>query len=428
LRRLSFAKVSAGAAVGRTHQVGVVAGGRLTPRVRGAGVVGVAGAICAALLACSSVAAAEGMSPCTGKNILTASGCTSPAAAGREVRAIVERSIQDNGLRAAVVRVDLGNRSLIRLAAGESMAGVPANLRMHFRIGSIAIPYVIDLLLQLRDRGRLSLDDPVSKWLPDLPNADRVTLRMLANSTSGYADWIQENPDFVKVLFADPFRQWRTSELLEIVLARPLVCQPGACFHYAHTNFIVLGMVIQDVTGKPVEKLLRSRILRPLGLRNTRISALPRIPPPVLHSYTSERGPYEDSTFWSPSWTIAASMIMTGTIGDVLKSAKAFGTGALISKAAARERIAPTSAALPGFTQSLYYGLGVVISNTWEIQNPELNGYTAIMGYLPSRRISVALVVTKGERAAATGNNYSQLLFTAISEYLTPDHPAMLPG
>jgi CubicO group peptidase (beta-lactamase class C family) len=299
---------------------------------------------------------------------------------------------------------------------------------MQFRNGSIAIPYVIDLLLQLQDKGRLSLDDPVSKWLPNLPNADRVTLRMLANSTSGYADWIQENPDFVNALFADPFRQWQTSELLEIALARPLVCQPGACFHYAHTNFVVLGMVIQDVTAKPVEKLLRTRILRPLGLRNTRISALPRIPPPVLHAYTSERGPYEDSTFWSPSWTIAASMIMTSTIGDVMKSAKALGTGALISRAAARERIALTSAGLPGFSKSRYYGLGVVISNTWEIQNPELNGYTAIMAYLPSGRISGALVVTKGERAAATCNNYSQLLFTAISEYLTPDHPARFPG
>jgi len=69
-----------------------------------------------------------------------------------------------------------------------------------------------------------------------------------------------------------------------------------------------------------------------------------------------------------------------------------------------------------------------VISNTWEVQNPELDGYTAIMAYLPSSRISVALVVTKGERAAATGNNYSQLLLTAISEYLTPDHPARFPG
>jgi CubicO group peptidase (beta-lactamase class C family) len=392
------------------------------------GGVAVAGAFCAALLALSSAAGADGVGPCPRGKVRTASGCTSLAAAGREIRAIVQRSVKDNGLRAALTRVDLGGRTLARIAAGESMAGVPANLRMHFRIGSIAIPYVIDLLLQLQDKGRLSLDDPVSKWLPDVPNADRVTLRMLANSTSGYADWIQENPDFVNALFADVFRQWQTSELLEIALARPRVCQPGTCFHYAHTNFIILGMVIQNITGKPMEKLLRTRVLRPLGLRNTRISALPRIPPPVLHAYTSERGPYEDSTFWSPSWTIAASMIMTSTIADVMKSAKAFGTGALISKAAARERIAPTSAGFPGFSQSLYYGLGVVISNTWEVQNPEMNGYTAIMAYLPSERISIALAVTKGERAAATGANYSQQLFTAISEYLTPDHPARFPG
>jgi hypothetical protein len=115
---------------------------------------------------------------------------------------------------------------------------------------------------------------------------------------------------------------------------------------------------------------------------------------------------------------------MTGTIDDVIKSAKALGRGALISKAAARERIAPTTAGLPGFSQSLYYGLGVMIPDTWEIQNPELNGYTAIQAYLPSRRISVALAVTKGERAAATATNYSEELFQTISEYLTPDHPA----
>jgi CubicO group peptidase (beta-lactamase class C family) len=349
------------------------------------------------------------------------------AAAGRQIRAIVDRSIAENDLRAALVRIDLGGRTLARVAAGESMAGVPANLRMHFRIGSIAIPYVIDLLLQLQDEGRLSLDDPVSKWLPTLPDADRVTLRMLANSTSGYADWVQENPSFLDALYADVFRQWQTSELLEIALARPRLCEPGACFHYAHTNFIILGMVIQDVTGKPAEKLLRRRVLRPLGLHNSRISALPAIPSPVLHAYTVDRGPYEDSTFWSPSWTIAASMIMTGTIGDVIRSAKALGTGALISKAAARERIAPTTAGLPGFSQNLYYGLGLVILDTWEIQNPELNGYTAIQAYLPSRRISIALAVTRGERAATTGANYSQELFQTISEYLTPDHPARFP-
>ena len=287
-----------------------------------AGSLAVAGAVCAALLASGSAATGDGVTPCPRERIRTASGCTSLAAAGREIRAIVERSVQDNDLRAALVRVDLGDRSIARVSAGESMDGVPANLRMNFRIGSVAIPYVIDLLLKLQDDGRLSLDDRLSNWFPDLPDADRVTLRMLATATSGYADWIQEDPAWVKIWYANVFRQWQTRELLDIALARPRICDPGTCFHYAHTNFIILGNVIEAVTGKPVAELLRRRVLRPLGLRNTRISSLPDIPPPVLHAYTADRGPYEDSTFWSPSWSIAESMIMTSTIGDVIKSAQ----------------------------------------------------------------------------------------------------------
>jgi D-alanyl-D-alanine carboxypeptidase len=395
-------------------------------RVRVAG--GTAVAVCAAVFASSPAVAGDRATPCPGEKIRTASGCTSLAAAGGEIGAIVDRFVEDNDLRAALTRVDLGNRTIARVAAGESIAGVRANLRMHFRIGSIAIPHVITALLQLQDKGRLSLDDPVSKWLPDLPDADRVTLRMLATSTSGYADWIQGNPDFVDALYADVFRQWQTQELLEIALARPAACEPGTCFRYTHTNYVILGRVIQEVTGRPAAKLLRRRVLRPLGLRDTAISGLPAIPPPVLHAYTVDRGPYEDSTFWSPSWTIAKSMIMTGTIGDVIRSAKAIGTGALISKGAALERIAPTTAGFPGFTQSLYFGLGIVVVNTWQIQNPELNGYTAIMAYLPSRRVSLALAVTRREAAAATDVNYSQQLFTAISQYLTPNHPVAFPG
>ncbi len=308
------------------------------------------------------------------------------------------------------------------------MAGVPANLRMHFRIGAMAVPHLVTALLQLQDKGRLALDDPVSNWLSDLPDADRVTLRMLANSTSGYADWIQGNPDFFDALYANVFRQWRTQELLDIAFALPAACEPGACFSYAHTNYVILARVIEEVTGQPAAKVLRRRVLRPLGLHETAISGQPSIPPPVLHAYTAERGPYEDSTSWSPSWTFAKSLIMTATIGDLIRSARAIGTGALISKGAARERIAPTTAGLPGFTQSLYFGLGIVLVNTWQVQNPDINGYTAIMAYLPSRRISLALAVTRREAAAATGTNYSQELFTAISEYLTPNHPATFPG
>ncbi|MBK5231610.1 MAG: beta-lactamase family protein [Thermoleophilia bacterium] len=340
----------------------------------------------------------------------------------RRIDTLVRQAAREDGLRAALVRVDIGSRTVGKSAIGNSMAGQAANHRMHFRIGSIAIPYLVDLLLQLQDRDRLSLDDRVSKWFPDLPNADEVTLRMLASSTSGYPDWIQGNPVFIDAFLDNPFRQWKTQELVDAAFAREDACAPGKCFSYAHTNFVIIERVIGKVTGQPVGRLMRKRVLRPLGVRQTKISAFPEIPAPTLHAYGSDRGPYEDSTSWSPSWTIGKSTIMTATIGDMIKAAKAFGTGALISKKASRERFAPITAGLGPFNEDFYYGLGILVSNGWAFQNPELNGYTAIAGYLPSRRISLALTVTNGRRAAATGTNYSQKLFTIISEYLTPNH------
>jgi D-alanyl-D-alanine carboxypeptidase len=122
-------------------------------------------------------------------------------------------------------------------------------------------------------------------------------------------------------------------------------------------------------------------------------------------------------------------MTMSSTIGDVVKSAKAMGRGTLLSRRSAKERFARYTADLPGFNHNLYYGLGVIIENTWAIQNPELNGYTAIQGWLPSEKMAVGLAVTKGPRAAVqTGENYSELLFAELTHYLSPDHPFNAPG
>jgi D-alanyl-D-alanine carboxypeptidase len=394
--------------------------------------VGIAIAAAFCLLLPASASATSSGSTCPAGEIRTASGCEGFAAAGRHVREIVEQFVQEQDLRAALVRVDVGDRTLAALSPGESMAGVPATLRMHFRIGSIAIPYLIDVLLQLQDRGRLSLDDPIAKWFPDLPNADEVTLRMLASASSGYPDWVQGNPAFVEELLADPFRQWKTRELLDAAFAQPLICDPGACFHYAHTGFVLIGKVVSKITGQSLARLLQTRVLRPLGLRHTEISALPAIPQPVLHSYLAFRGFYEDATYWSPSWGIAKSLLMTATIGDSIRSAKALGTGALVSPQAQRERLAPVTVGIPGpdsFSDSNYYGLGLRVRNSWEIQNPQLNGFNSVSAYLPSRRIALALSVTDGQTAAENPDGMrSELLLGEISSYLSPNHPAWPPS
>ena len=160
---------------------------------------------------------------------------------------------------------------------------------MKWRPGSMAIPMLTTLALQLQEQGKLSLDDTLSKWYPDYPNADKVTLRMLSSVTSGYPDYIQENPPFQAAQLAEPFRQWTDDELLQYAFALPVVCDPGTCFHYAHTNFILLGRVVEQVSGKSVTELLQTKFLDPLGLSDTKITKDPAIPEPALHAYTSER-------------------------------------------------------------------------------------------------------------------------------------------
>ncbi len=371
-------------------------------------------------------------SACPPGQIKTSAGCKSREAAGSEIRALVSRFVKANDLRAAIVQVDIGDRTLVTTSPGESMTGVPATAQMHWRIGAMAVPYLINILLQLQDEGELSLDDPLSNWFPELPNADRVTLQMLASLTSGYPDFLFGNQAMVDAIYADPFRQWKPQELLDAAFKLPIVCDPGICFHYAHTNFVVLSKVLHAVTGESVKRLMLTRILGPLGLRETQISARPGIPAPVLHAYDAERGVYEDSTFWSPSSTIGAGTIMTSTVGDIAKTARAIGTGRLISKPAQTERLAPVPVPQPfegppAFNQDLYYGLGIIVSYGWQLQNPQLFGFSGVMGYLPSRRISVALTTTMKKAAAEGVGNESQPLFLELAEYLAPDHQPVFP-
>jgi CubicO group peptidase (beta-lactamase class C family) len=344
----------------------------------------------------------------------------------------VRRFLRDNDLKAAIVQVDIADRRLVTTAAGESMAGVPATSQMHFRIGAMSVPYLIDVLLQLRDEGRLSLDDRVSRWLPELPMANRITLRMLASHTSGYLDYLGGNKAMIDAIYSNPFRQWKPQELLDAAFRLGKACDPGVCFKYAHTNFVVLSKVLRLVTGQPVARLIRRRFFGPLGLKDTQISALPRIPAPVLHAYDAERGVYEDSTFWSPSFTIGEGTIMTSTVADIAKSARAVGTGRLVSKRALREMLAPVPVSMPfpAFNKDLYYGLGIIVSRGWQLQNPQLFGFTGVMGYLPSRRTSIALTTTMGKTAAeqnTEGVNFSENLFTELADYLAPDNHPVFP-
>ena len=145
----------------------------------------------------------------------TPTATTDPAKA-EAVMKIVRDTMSQAHLKAVIVRVTVDGREVVTQAVGESMTGVPATTGMHFRNGAVAISYVSTLLLRLVDEDKLSLDDKLSKWLPEVPNADRVTLGQLAQMTSGYRDYVLGNADFDAAIYANPFRRWTTRRAPEL--------------------------------------------------------------------------------------------------------------------------------------------------------------------------------------------------------------------
>lgn len=357
---------------------------------------------------------------------------------------IVRDYMDEAHLKAVIVKVSVDGAEIVTAAEGESMTGVPATPDMHFRNGAVAISYVSTLMLQLVDEGEMSLDDRVSKYLPDLPHADEVTVEQLAQMTSGYQDFVLGNDEFAQIAYADVFKAWTTEDQLALAMDKPLWFEPGTNWAYAHTNYVILGLVLEEVTGMPLEDALQEKVLDPLGLANTKASLTAVIPEPALHAYSSERRSfleipagtpfYEDSTNWNPSWTISQGAIQTSNIDDLLTTAIAVGTGELLSEESYE---AMTSTDLIGQTTAINgcvncrpldeyatYGLGLWISGDWLLQNPLFYGYAAVNAYLPSEKIAIAVAVTYEEAAFDSEGQYSNGgddLFRRIGAYLAPD-------
>lgn len=363
---------------------------------------------------------------------------------------IIRDTMTQAHLRSVLVRVTVDGKEELTRADGASMTGVPASTAMHFRNGAVAISYVATLLLQLVDEQKVSLDDKLAKWLPSVPNSDRVTLGQLAQMTSGYVDYVIGNEPMNAELYRDPFRQWTTDQLLAYAVDKPLLYEPGTNWNYAHTNYVLLGLALEKATGQDMPKLLSEKVLGPLGLTNTANSFTPAMPEPVLHAFSSERRQvlhvpadtpfYEETTFWNPSWTITHGAIQTTDIYDLAATAEGIGSGRLLSRESYHKMISPQlrgkTTTLPDCTtcaaqNDLYtYGLGIIISGNWLMQNPMFSGYAAVEGYLPSRKIAIAVAVTYDQDAFDASGDYTNeadTLFRRIGAEMAADDAPPLP-
>ncbi|MCX4980917.1 serine hydrolase [Streptomyces sp. NBC_00572] len=242
-----------------------------------------------------------------------------------------------------------------------------------YRVGSITKTFVATVLLQLQAEGRLDLDDPVEKWLPGVVQGNghdgrKITVRQLLNHTSGVYS-VTSDAGFQEKIFGPGFLEhrydrWTPKQLVDIAMTHAPDFAPGTDWNYSNTNYVLAGMVIEKVTGRPYGKAVENRIIKPLKLRATSVPGtdvtMPRPSSPAWSTLSPDAGPnapVHDVSRLSPTLAYAAGEMISDS-RDLQTFYRALLKGRLLPKAEQKEMTTTVemSPELPG----LGYGLGLM--------------------------------------------------------------------
>ncbi|MFG2878885.1 serine hydrolase domain-containing protein [Streptomyces sp. NPDC048337] len=298
----------------------------------------------------------------------------------------------------------------------DKATGAPMRTDFHIRIGSETKTFTVTALLRLVDQGRIGLDDPIGKYVTGVPNGDRITLRQLAGMRSGLFNY-SEDEDFTKALFAHPTKPFTPQQLLDYSFKHPVRFAPDAQWEYSNTNLVLLGLVVEKITGRPLHEVIEQDVLKPAGLRQTLFPTGAEFPAPHAQGYTEQTasGKIENATDWNPSWAWAA-VAMISDLQDLRSWARTLATGTLLTPATQAERLKTTSIGIPGAG----YGLGIFNVQGWIGHNGSLPGYETLTVYLPQAQAT--MVVLLNTDVLSEGQEPSALFGKAITSIVTPDH------
>ena len=286
---------------------------------------------------------------------------------------------------------------------------------LYMRIGSETKTFTVTAVLQLVDRHKLRLDDPIGRYISGVPDGNVITIRELAEMRSGLPSYTA-NKAWVKQLQADPYRPWTPRQLLAYGYSQKMLFKPGTSFNYSNTNTVLLGLLVQRLSGESLPLYITRHILTPLHLNHTSFATNSRFPSPHADGYTNQTasGKTEDATKWNPSWGWAAGA-MISNLSDMRAWAKDVATGTLLTRRTQTQRERFLKA--PGFGTA-GYGLGMFKVGGWIGHNGSLPGYQTLVVYLPARKATMVLLINSD--IAYKGTPLSTLLGEAVTKVITP--------
>lgn len=254
----------------------------------------------------------------------------------------------------------------------------PITVDEHFRVGSITKTFNGTMILQLAEEGALSLDDTIDQYVDGVPNGGAVTLRHLLDMTSGIESYTLDE-EVADTYLKSPETVWTPQQLIAAASGLPPLFAPGADFSYSNTNAVLLGVVVEQVTGLPYPDALSERILEPLGLTQTSFPDTTAIPEPhplgdTLQGVPSDSDTPADATDFSPTFAWSAGQIIS-TVDDMLVYGRALGTGqGMLGEDAAVAR-------LTSFPGAEGYGLALGCLGGWVGHTGEIPGFNTTLFY-----------------------------------------------
>ncbi|HDS1578152.1 TPA: beta-lactamase family protein [Stenotrophomonas maltophilia] len=289
--------------------------------------------------------------------------------------------------------------------------GLAAGTGTPFEIGSITKQFTAAAVVRLQEAGKLKLDDPLARYLPDAPHAHQVTLRQLLGHTSGLHDYFDGPEQEVDALATQPIA---FDQLIARIADRPLDFAPGSRWSYSNTGYILLGRVIEVVSGEPYADYVCRHLLQPLGMHHTfSLTDRERLDGMAV-GYRHEGGVLRRPPYFHPDWSGAAGFLVS-TLDDLARWDRGLAEGRVVSKAGLAEMTTPLRTTDGDSTD---YGLGLFVNSVYGQRRightGGSQGFTTADEYFPDLGLRIIAFTNLGDKAPEAGITLTNAVFSAL--------------
>ncbi len=345
--------------------------------------------------------------------LLVGSPATAETTYAERAAALVQSYVDTDRFSGAVL-VALDGKPIFRQGFGFANRewGIPNTPETKFRTGSVGKQFAAASVLQLAERGKLGLDDPISKHYAASPPAwSKITLRHLLSMRSGI-------PNFTKIpdFFVNPSKTEHTPEqVIALTRDEPLRFEPGTQYEYSNSGYILIGSVIEKVTGGSYGRYLQENIFRPLGMFGSGYEDNETVIPNRASGYRIDRGQWKTAAYISMSVVFAAGATFT-TVDDLLRWEQALGRDDFLGADSRRAMFTDY-----GGGYGLAWGISNWFGNPVQMHSGSINGFHTTLCRYPDDKLTV-IVLANLEYASSLwiANELASLHFGVLRTAMRP--------